>query len=230
MSLKANKSDWVAMLSMMTVIEKEVTIKTDGVTAQCMAVDPAHAMFAKCIMNCEGEQDSFTVNSEQFLKGLVASGGDVQTINIDRDKGSIQIVGESKVRVPLYDEGEACPDIFEKFKEFECNGQFKASTLEPLVNYGIYKKQDYLKYYFKDGKLKIVVGEGANESECSFDDATGEGVVGFPLDYTMTMLKQSKGMDIKIGLIKSDSPARFQWEAGHSLSINVMLAPRIEEE
>ena len=238
MSLKANKNDWLAMLSMMNAVDKDLTIKTDGKQAVCMATDPPHVIFVKCTMDCIGDVVSFTVNCEQFMKAIGASGGSEQTIEIDRDKGVIKIVGESNVRVPLIDESEGTvPDLFskEEYNNADCYAKFKPIILEPLISYGLYKKQDSAIFSSDDSNiLTIIIGEGQNQSDCQFTDAIGKpATIKCSLDYVSTIVKQAKGSnDANVGveLVKTHYPMIFKWKSADSVSINVLLAPWIDEE
>lgn len=226
--LEANKADWTAMLALMQTVQKEITIKTDGITAQCITIDPAKVMFVKTNMNCDGDEGTFSVNSEQFLKAIAAVGGDSPKVSVDRDKGSIQIIGDSKIRVPLLVDPETV-DIFKNpnFQSFDIDGKITKEVLEPLVNYSI-KKQDHLTFQAENDVLKVQIGEGADVSECEFKGVNGMGCASYPLDYIASLLKNARG-EIRVQF-NTDSPIFMQWTAAHSLCVNAVVAPRIETD
>ena len=231
--LKAEMNDWVAMLGIVGAMAQEITIVTDGERAKCLAVDPAHVLFVKASIACEGTEPTFTVSAEQMLKAIVAAGGKEQTVELNEEKGSIRITGNAKVNLPMLEYGTENPlkDITQMsmYQEKGASSTFKSSMLEPLISYGIYQKEVSVVFSIADGSLNVTIGEGHKSSEVNCGPAEGESTVKCSLDYFSTISKQSKNEDITLSMFGDAKPMVFSWNAGSTAEIYTVLAPWIED-
>lgn len=229
-AISANKSDWVRMLTTITAFQKEVRIVVDNGKAICLTVDPAKVAIVKAAIECQGECDPFTVNGEQFLKALNAAGND-PIIEFDDNMSQMTLRGTAKVKVPLLvDMGEIKDINREMFNECEGKGKFTPASVEPIIGYGMYTKEQVVVFNIKDNKMQIVVGTGSNLA--SFDDFEGTGQASsiYPLDYFSTTVKQMSGAEnVDVSLPRDSYPVLMEWQIGTG-DYSVVIAPRIEEE
>ena len=234
--LQAKMSDWNAILGVLGSVVKEITIATDGERATCMAVDPSHVLFAKCSIDCQGQVPTFTVSADQMLKALSAAGGKEPKVEFNQDRGTLRIIGNAKVNLPLisYDDEVTVKDISaqEMFADPDTSSEYVPAELEPLIAYGTYSKEQECVFSAKNGKLSITVGNGQKQSEIECGTATGNGATTkCSLDYISLINKQAKMAEKMEVLMPGDSmPVLFRWTAGETASVLMLLAPWIDDE
>lgn len=232
--MKANQTDWMVLLSALNCTKTNSgTIVTDGKKATAMTVDPAHVMFVKADIDCTGEADRFTVDVATLLRAIAASGGAEQEIGIDRDKGAVQVIGDSRVNVPLLDDIEQTGDLSEKFTNYVGMGKMEPARLKPLIDYAKFRKQAKCRFINSGENMTVRIGDNENEmAEYVGTGGHGSGKTVCGLDYTSLIIEQAKGAaDVNVGFFSEQySPIVFEWRAGASARITMILAPWIEEE
>lgn len=232
--MKANQTDWTVLLSALNSTKTNSgTIITDGKKAMAMTVDPAHVMFVKADIDCTGESEKFTVDVATLLKAIAASGGTEQEIRVDRDKGAVQVIGDSKVNVPLLDDIEQTNDLTERFKDYSGMGKLEPARLKPLIDYAKFRKQSKCRFLNNGEKLTVQVGDNENEmAEYVGTGGHGTGSTVCGLEYTSLIIEQAKSAyDVNVGFFgEQNNPIIFEWRAGASARITMILAPWIEEQ
>lgn len=228
MTIKANGKDWKALLESAKVYVDEATVKVGGGKARVMAVTTTKENMFFGEIDCEGEAE-FSVSLEKMIKAMSAVG---ENPDIDMGDGVLIVYGQSaKVKVPLI-VCDTCPNWPERFVKATAYCDISPSQLEPMLSYGKFCNQTFVRIFIGDTKMRMEIGSeyGTDTSEIeSLSTAVGESKSTFGLDLINTLIKHIKSCDaVTVGGFGDDVPMSFAWADGTG-RFKVLIAPRLEE-
>lgn len=227
-TIKTNSKDWKALLSSVKVYVDEATVRIGDGKAHVQAVSTTKENMFYGEIDCEGEGE-FSVSLEKMLKALSAVGDNPE---IELGDGMLTIYGQTtKVKVPLI-VCDTAPNWPPKFITPSATCEIAPSVLDPVLSYGKYCNQSFVRIIIKDTKMKFEIGSeyGQDTSEIeSLNTAVGEATSTFGLDLIDTLIKHIKSCDtVTVGGYADNNPMSFAWTDGTG-KFKVLIAPRVED-
>lgn len=227
-TIKIDSKDWKNLLASARVYSDEATVKVGEGKARIMLVSASKDNMFYGEVDCEGETE-FSVDLDKMMKAMSAVGNDIE---IEVGDGVLTVYGQStKVKVPIIVANQ-CPNWPPKFLNPTAYCDIAPSLLEPVLSYGKFCNQSFVKFIIDDTKMRIEIGseysQDVSEIICP-NTAVGSATAVFSLDFIDTLFKHVKSCEsVTVGGFENNVPMSFSWAEG-SGKFRVLIAPRVED-